>query len=182
MQNESSRNTTYTARSQRRLNLDSLVNAGIDQTLASDIVRRKNAVELKKLELHDRATRNGYLNTQRYYDELEAINRQDINLRVELGDDRYDDYLFHSNQTNRVRIDSVMLGSAAELAGIQQGDLVLSYDSKRVFTWYELKTATTEGELGEYVFITIDRNGEIFSFSVPRGPLGVQLGSIRMDP
>ena len=75
-----------------------------------------------------------------------------------------------------------MLGSAAEEAGIQKGDIVLSYDDNRMFTWTELKDATSQGELGEYVSISIYRNGEIFSFSVPRGPLGMQLGATRLSP
>ncbi len=51
-----------------------------------------------------------------------------------------------------------------------------------MFTWQELKDATSEGQLGEYVSISIYRNGEVYSFSVPRGPLGVQLGSTRLEP
>lgn len=167
---------------QRLFNIDNLINGGIDPSLAEVIVRRKNNIELKRLELQDRATRENYLNTQQYYDELEDINRQDINLRDELGDQRYDEYLFNSKQNNRIRITSVMLESAAERAGILSGDIVLSYDNQRMFSWQELKAATAQGQLGEYVSISIDRNGEIYSFSVPRGPLGVQLGATRVTP
>ncbi len=167
----------------RRLyNLDNLIKGGIASTIAEDIARRKNSVELKKLELQDRAKRDNYLNTQRYYDELDDINQQDVNLREELGDERYDEYLYTSKQNNRIKIASVMLGSAAEQSGIQKGDVVLSYDNKRMFTWQELKDATTEGQLGEFVSISIYRNGEIYSFTVPRGPLGTQLGSTRLAP
>lgn len=166
----------------RLFNIDNLTAAGIDHFLASDIVRRKNAVELKRLELQDHATRNGYLNSPRYFDELEAINRQDVSLRDELGDDLYDEYLYSSKQNNRVKIASVMLGSAAEQAGIREDDIVLSYDVQRIFTWRELKSATTQGELGEYILISIYRDGEIFTLSVPRGPLGIQLGATRMQP
>lgn len=167
---------------QQLYNIDNLIKGGIDPLLAEDIVRRKNSIELKRLELQDRATRENYLNTQQYFDELAEINRQDINLRDELGDDRYDAYLFTSKQNNRIRITSVMLESAAEQAGILSGDIVLSYDNKRMFTWQELKEATAEGQLGEYVSITIYRDGQIYSFSVPRGPLGVQLGAARLEP
>ena len=75
-----------------------------------------------------------------------------------------------------------MLGSAAEQSGIQKGDIVLSYDNKRMFSWQELKDATTEGQLGEFVSFNIYRNGEIYSFTVPRGPLGTQLGTTRLAP
>ena len=66
--------------------LENLIRGGIASTIAEDIVRRKNSIELKRLELQDRAKRDNYLNTQRYYDELDDINKQDINLREELGD------------------------------------------------------------------------------------------------
>lgn len=178
----SNNNRFASALTQRLYNLDNLIKGGIDPSLAEDIVRRKNSIELKRLALQDRATREGYLDTQQYYDELAAINVNDISLRQELGDQRYDEYLYNSKQNNRIRISSVMLGSAAEQAGIQDGDIVLSYDNTRMFNWSELKDATAEGQLGEYVSISIYRNGEIFSFSVPRGPLGMQLGATRLEP
>ncbi|MFV9616713.1 MAG: PDZ domain-containing protein [Gammaproteobacteria bacterium] len=167
---------------QRLYNLENLIKGGIASTVAEDIVRRKNSIELKKLELQDRAKRYNYLNTQRYFDELDDINKLDVNLREELGDERYDEYLYTSKQNNRIRIASVMLGSAAEQSGIQKGDVVLSYDNKQMFSWQELKNATTEGQLGEFVSISIVRNGEVYSFTVPRGPLGTQLGSTRLAP
>ncbi len=167
----------------RRLySYESLIRGGIDQITAEDIVRRKNNFELKRLALQDRATRENYLNSQQYYDELNAINQNDVSLRDELGDDRYDEYLYTSKQNNRIKISSVMLGSAAEEVGIEKNDVVLSYNNKRMFTWQELKNATTEGSLGEFVSITIYRSGEQYSFTVPRGPLGIQLGSTRLEP
>jgi C-terminal processing protease CtpA/Prc len=176
-------NNRFTATFNRRLyNMESLLRGGIEASLAETIVRRKNAVELQRLALQDRATREQYIDTPRYFDELEQINDNDISLREELGDARYDEYLYDSKQNNRIRISSVMLGSAAEQAGIQKNDIVLSYDNKNMYNWPELKEATTEGSLGEYVAISIYRKGEIFSFSVPRGPLGIQLGSTRLPP
>ena len=178
----SNRNRFASALTQRLYNLDNLIRGGIEPSLAEDIVRRKNSIELKRLALQDLATRDNYLNTQRYYDELSEINEQDITLREELGDQQYDEYLFNSKQNNRIRIASVMLGSAAEQVGIKKGDVVLSYNDTRMFAWQELKDATSEGQLGEYVSISIYREGDIYSFSVPRGPLGIQLGSTRLEP
>ncbi len=179
---QNSRNRYTSVLTQRLYNLDNLIRGGVDPALAEDIVRRKNSIELQRLALQDHATRDDYLNTQRYYDELTKINKQDVSLREELGNERYDEYLFNSKQNNRIRISSVMLGSAAEQAGIQKGDIILSYDNHRMFTWQELKDATAQGQLGEYVAISIYRNGEIYSFSVPRGPLGMQLGATRLAP
>ena len=163
-------------------NLASLIRGGVDQTFAEDIVRRRNGVELKRMELQDIASRGGYFNTPKYYEELDAINSQVINLRDELGEDKYDDYLFNSRQNNRISILSVMLGSAAEQAGIISEDIVLSYGNTRIFNASELIEATGQGQLGEYVIISIYRNGEVFSFSVPRGPLGMKLHATRLAP
>lgn len=179
---EQARRVSGSAINRRLFDVDNLVNSGIDPATAQDIVRRKNQAELKKLELLDRARREGYLETEQYYSELEQINAQDVNLREELGEDDYDQYLFDSKQHNRVRITQVILGSEAEKAGIQSNDIVYSYDNQRVFTWQDLQSATAEGNLGEYVNIVIDRDGEIMGMSVPRGPLGVQLGYARDDP
>ena len=177
-------NNAFTpSRLMRRLySYESLIRGGIDQITAEDIVRRKNNFELKRLALQDRATRENYLNSQQYYDELNAINQSDVSLRDELGDERYDEYLYTSKQNNRIKISSVMLGSAAEEVGIEKNDVVLSYNNKRMFTWQELKNATTEGSLGEFVSMTIYRAGEQYSFTVPRGPLGIQLGATRLQP
>ncbi|MBT8135245.1 MAG: PDZ domain-containing protein, partial [Gammaproteobacteria bacterium] len=122
----SSSNRFASALTRRLYNLDNLISGGVDPVLAEDIVRRKNRIELERLALQDRATREGYLNTQQYFDELEEINIDDVSLREELGDQRYDEYLFNSKQNNRIRISSVILGSAAEQAGIQDGDVVIS--------------------------------------------------------
>lgn len=169
-------------RYQRTFSFDKLVKGGIDSTVADDIVRRKNAVEIKRLELSDRATRENYMNTQQYFDELAAIDATDVNLREELGDDQYDSYLYKSGQSNRIKLLSVMLGSAAEQAGLEKGDIILSYDGNRMYTWPELKQATAKGELGEYTSINISRKGEIYSYSVPRGTLGIQMGAARIAP
>jgi len=167
---------------QRTFTTDRLIKGGVNSVVAEDIVRRKSAVEIRRLELSDRATREDYMNTQRYFDELASIDESDVNLREELGDDQYDEYLYKSKQSNRIRVISVMLGSAAERAGLEKNDIILSYDDKRMFTWPELKQATSEGELGEYTSINISRNDVIFSYSVPRGTLGIQMGATRLSP
>ncbi len=161
---------------------EQLVKAGIDAELAADIVRRRNEVDLKLLELRDRASREAYIGTDRYTDELNELREQDISLRDEIGDDYYDSYLYASGQSNRVRVASVMLGSPAEQAGMQNGDMILNYDDRQMFNWNELQGATSKGERGEYVNVTVMRNGQLVNFWIPRGPLGVRLGTARVKP
>jgi C-terminal processing protease CtpA/Prc len=161
---------------------DNLVNAGLDRELAADIVRRRNEIDMKLLELRDRASREGYLGTERYAEELDDLREQNTPLRDEIGEDYYDSYLYSSGRTNRVRVASVMIGSPAETAGMQTGDMILSYDNRRMFNWNELQEATSLGERGEYVNVTVLRNSELLNLWMPRGPLGVRLGAARVEP
>jgi C-terminal processing protease CtpA/Prc len=161
---------------------DNLVTAGIDAELAADIVRRRNEIDLKLLELRDRAKREGYMGTERYADELNDLRTQNISLRDEIGDEYYDKYLFASGQSNRVRVASVMIGSPAEQAGMKKGDIILNYNDRRMFNWNELQDATSRGERGEYVNVSVLRNDQLFNLWIPRGPLGIRLGSARIKP
>jgi hypothetical protein len=173
--------TPITART-RIINISSLTKASIDATTAADIVRRKSELELKKLELRDNASREGYAGTRRHMEELEALTDSDISLREELGDDIYDRYLFASGQANRVRVASVMMGSAAEQAGMKNNDLILNYNDERLFDWTELQHATTQGDRSDYVNVTVVRDGVEMVLWLPRGPLGVRLTTTRVDP
>ena len=160
----------------------SLVKAGIDAELAAAIVRRRNEIDMKILQLRDRASREGYLNTARYSRELNELRDQDISLRDEIGDDYYDSYLFANRQSNRVKVASVMMGSPAEESGMMDGDLILSYDNRKMFNWNELQDATSRGQRDEYVNVTVLRNGQLVNLWMPRGPLGIRLGSVRIKP
>jgi C-terminal processing protease CtpA/Prc len=164
------------------LTTDNLSKAGIDPVRAEQIVRHKNEIDFRRLELQDRATREGYMGTTRYMRELAEIDAGDIDLREELGDAAFDRFLYGSGQRNRVTASFVMQGSPAEQAGMLDGDVILSYNGARLFDWNELKAATTEGERGEFVNLTVLRDGQQLTLWVPRGPLGVRLGSIRLDP
>lgn len=159
-----------------------LVIAGIDPSLAEDIERRITDSELKKLELRDKAIRADYIRTDRYREELSAITADNISVRQEVGEEFFDRYLYASGRPNRVGITSVMAGSEAERAGIERGDQILSYGDQRLFNSRELATATTQGDRGEYVDIRVMRNGNEIVLPIPRGPLGVHLTSVSVDP
>lgn len=159
-----------------------LVKAGVNPGIAADITRRRNEIDLRLLELRDRATREGYYGTDRYAREVAALRELSPSLRDEIGEESYDNYLFTTGQSNRVRVASVMMGSPAEAAGMQNGDLVVSYGDQTIFSWNELQAATATGERGEYVNVTVLRNGQLQNLWIPRGPLGVRLGTARVKP
>ena len=173
---------TPVSKSSPAITANNLVKAGIDEELAADIIRRRNEMDMKILELRDRASRDGYIDTERYARELNELREQDISLRDEIGDEYYDRYLHASGQGNRVKVASVMMGSPAEMSGMKDGDLILNYDNRRIFNWNELQDATSGGERGEYVNVAVLRNGQLVNLWMPRGPLGVRLSTARVKP
>ena len=161
---------------------DSLVAAGLDEQSAAEVRRRRDEFELARLELFDRAAREGWLESERLDTELAALENARPDLRDELGDEAYDRYLFEEGERNRVAIASIIGGSAADLAGFEIGDVVIRYAGERVFRTRELQAATRSGVRGETVQVEVRRGDEPLGLSVPRGPLGVTLRGRRLPP
>lgn len=159
-----------------------LVAAGVDPVMAEDLVLNEAQRSLERLSLRDQAIREGWVGTAQYREELSRINADERSLREEIGDDTYDRYLYATGADNRVKVDSVIPGSVAEIAGLQAGDLIESYADERLFDFSELRNKTTEGEYGEQVAVQVRRAGRVIETWVPRGPLGVTLDSARVGP
>ncbi|MCW9014071.1 MAG: PDZ domain-containing protein [Gammaproteobacteria bacterium] len=166
----------------KSMSADMLKSVGVRAEIAEDIMRRSSEQEYKKLELRDRAIRDGYLNKPEYYRQLRELNNQSISLRDELGDTVYDRYLYATGQNNRIQVASVMQGSPAELAGIQPDDIVLSYGSQSILHYSDIRQATSQGELTDYVTVNILRDGELVNVMLPRGPMGIRLQATRVEP
>ena len=102
--------------------------------------------------------------------------------RTELGDEAYDLMLYAGSEPNRVGVADVMHASPAQGAGLQPGDIILSYAGERVFDPSDLVRATLEVEPGGTVPIVVLRGGEEHLFSVPTGPLGVVITKSKGEP
>lgn len=160
-----------------------LVKAGLAEDQAAALVWREAQAELDRLELRDLALREGWFGSDRYRAELDRINAEVPKLRAEVGDEVYDRYLYAAGDENRVRISSVIPGSAAEDAGLRAGDMIESYEGARVFSFNELRRATSAGERDELVPVQVRRvDGTRIQIWLPRGPLGVRLDMGRADP
>ena len=159
-----------------------LIDAGIDPNVADDILRRINEQYYRRLELQNLIQRRISPDTQQYREELRELNRNIISLRSELGDDRYDKYLFVSGQNNRMKVTSVINGSPAESSGFQEGDVILFYDNKKILNLSDMREATLTGEIGQFTTVGILRDGMPLSLTIPRGTLGLQLEAIQLDP
>ena len=137
----------------------------------------RNQTQLQRLELRDLASRGGWINTDRFRDEIRSLNNGS-QLRETLGDDGYDQLLLAEGRSNRVQIESIIENSSADLAGLEVGDIVISYANERIFNFRGLRGATTGGVRDELVPIQLSRNDELIELVIARGPMGVTLAGI----
>lgn len=140
---------------------------------------RWDQAQLDKLELTDRAMREGWLHRPRH---RLLIDQIDATMRRELGDDGYERMLIATRQPNRILVRAVLGGSAAADAGVQVGDHLIAYAGRRVFSPQDVRKATAGGSKGESVQLRVERAGSSFSFVVPRGPLGLQMSVGKTPP
>jgi len=134
--------------------------AGIDSQTIASIAERSDQFELERLELIDRAARDGTRGSDEFRDEIHELEESRVDIREEIGDDAYNEYLLATGSANRVAIESIINGSAASIAGLQT------------------ERATRAGNRGEDVEIEITRaGGERQYYSIERGPMGVTLGN-----
>jgi len=159
-----------------------LLTVGVDEATAADIKSRHDAVAMSQIYLRDQATREEWLDSPRFEEEMRALEEQRPTVRDEIGDEAYDRYLFEMGQTNRVRVDEVLMHSPAAQVGLQPGDLILWYGSTRLFTPGDLVAETQSGRPGERVRLQISRQGERLELEVARGPLGLQVNATQDKP
>jgi len=166
----------------RQRRLQQFEAAGVDAGSAEQLLTRLDQQQLAELELRDEAARGGWLGSQQYEERQQELEVSALDLQRELGDAGYDRYLFASGRANRVRVDSVINGSAAQQADVRQGDLIIGYAGEQIFRINDLQAATRDGVRGEFVGLVLQRGQETISQSVERGPLGVSLSRDRQDP
>lgn len=159
-----------------------LMAAGVTHTDAEDIVWRQSELELERLELKDQAMREGWYRTDQYNEALKAFDQNSVDLRTEIGEQSYDEYLYQTGEFNRVKITSVIQGSAAEQTGLIPGDIIESYGNKRIFGYSDLLNATADGERGEKVPVVIRRDEVVIEADVARGPMGVRIEAFTAPP
>jgi hypothetical protein len=161
---------------------DYLAAIGVDPEVASEILRRISQQQFRTMELRNLMRTGDSSEQQRYMEELRELNRNRISLRTELGDEKYDQYLFVSGKNNRVRVNSVMAGSPAEAYGVQPGDIILNYNDRSIIDVRDLQSAALSGDNGSYSNVEILRDGNRLNLMLPAGTMGVQLEATRVDP
>lgn len=159
-----------------------LAAAGFTRQQLESLDRLQVEIQMAQIELDDRARREGWINTPRYLEESDDLSTGRTVIRNALGDEMYDRYLFASGAPNRIAVTSVVETSPAQNAGFQNGDIVLRYAGENVYSSRQLVELRSSGQLGEPVRVEIRRNGELLELTMPRGPMGLFMTPMRVDP
>ncbi len=159
-----------------------LLAAGFTERDTEAIERRAAEATMERMMLDDRALREGWANTPRYFEEMRTIESEQARIRNYLGDDAYDRYLFASGNPNRLSVASVVPTSPAEQAGLEPGDILLSYGDQRLFDNRQLRELRSAGQPGESVTVEVMRDGRAMEITIPRGPIGIQINTTIVNP
>lgn len=148
--------------------VERLVAGGFAESRAMQILQLEDEMRMAALQAQYEAQRNGdNFNPWNWAREFGS------GLRGRLGDEEYEKYLLAQGRQASVTVGEVINTSPANRAGLRQGDQILSYDGKRIFTMDELRTMAFSGDPGEDVIVDIERGGQRMQLVLPRGPLGI---------
>ncbi len=166
----------------RQIDVATLIAAGFDQNEAAFLTDRWGQQQMERLYLRDQAIREGWIDTPRYTQALRELNRGEASMRADIGPAAYDRFLFATGQPNRVRINTIIDSSPAQVSGLQPGDTIVTYDGNPIYSMSDLRAVTTTGEPDAPVVMEVDRGGQLVEIEIARGPLGVTLNSTRVEP
>ena len=167
--------------SENWFNEQALLDTGMDSGQASQLRSFFEQLEMERLYLRDQAMREEWDN-QRLREAMQTLENRETDLKSQLGDKAYDAYLYASGQPNRVEVTSVLASSPAGTAGLMAGDQLVRYDNQRIYTGFDLREATTQGSANETVMVEVMRDGKPLQFYLPRGPLGIRMNSVSVQP
>lgn len=148
-----------------------LIEAGFAPDQAQWILDREAQMRLDMLNSQYEARRQG-----EPFNPLESQLSAQADMREQLGDAMYTQYLEATGQPTSVSVREVLENSPGQTAGLQRGDEIVAYAGQRVFSVVELNELTLGGKPGETVAVDIVRDGQPMQLYVPRGPIGFSSG------
>ncbi len=162
-------------------NEQALIDSGMSSSQADELKSFFEQQEMDRMVLRDQSIREKW-DRQKYLDEIQKLAEQEDTRLNQLDKTALEAYLYASGQPNRVKVTSVLASSQAGTAGIQPGDYIIRYNNERIFSGFELRAATSSGEINESIPVEVERNGEILEFYLTRGPLGIRMNSVSVAP
>lgn len=148
---------------------EALVEAGFSPDRAEWIRQREDELRVEAMQARFEAQRAGDPQAM-----FRAGSDSAAQLRAELGDAEYEQYLEAYDRPTSVRVGTVLESSPGQQAGLQRGDEIVRYDGQRVFSYSDINARQLAGEPGESVVVDILRDGVPMQVVMPRGPIGIE--------
>jgi predicted metalloprotease with PDZ domain len=155
---------------QQQRQLDAYLAAGLTPERAQFIMRREDELEMEVLQARYDATQRGASQQ-----EIANISSAQV-MRKDLGDADYAKYLAGQGRPTSIGVRDVLTNSPAQVAGLQAGDEIVSYNGQRVFDMNELNAMTYEARPGSAVPLQVVRDGQTMQVYVESGPIGISGG------
>ena len=84
----------------------------------------------------------------------------------EIGPDAYDEFLYDNGRMNRSKVHWVAPNSHAGQAGIESGDILVSYAGKPAFGPFSVRETNRLFPPGEQIVVQVERAGQILEFTL----------------
>lgn len=162
-------------------NEQALIDEGMNSSQASELRIYFEQLEMDRLYLRDQSIRESW-SRDKLAEAMQALESREEDLKSQLGESTYDAYLYAAGRSNRVEVTSVLEKGQAGMAGIMSGDQITRYDNQRIYNGFDLRGATTSGNISDSVEVEIVRDGRTMQFYLVRGPLGIRMNSVSAAP
>jgi hypothetical protein len=162
-------------------NEQALIDRGMNSSQVSELKIYFEQLEMDRLYLRDQSIRESW-GREKLAEAMQALESREEDFKSQLGESTYDEYLYAAGRPNRVEVTSVLEKGQAGMAGIMSGDQITRYDNQRIYNGFDLREATTSGNISDSVEVEIVRDGRTMQFYLVRGPLGIRMNSVSAAP
>ena len=114
------------------------------------------------------AIREGAIRERRKLNVEERIDYWAVEARLidEIGPEAYDRLLYDDGRKNRTRVHWVAPHSHAGRAGIENGDVIISYGGEPIFSPRSIRETNRLFPPGQQIVVEVYRNGQILKFTI----------------
>lgn len=98
----------------------------------------------------------------------------DLPLREQVGDADYATYREASLRPIGAPVTGVIPDSPAARVGLKQGDEIIKYGDKHVYSYFDLVDMASKNKSGAPTFLEVRRDGQTFQVLLSAGELGIQ--------
>jgi hypothetical protein len=148
-----------------------LLAAGFTPDRADWLIQRTKELKAAQLEI---AKENAGKPAAEQREILRYLIDADLPLRDDVGDDEYARYREATGLPTGTTITGVVPDSNAASVGLKQGDEIVQYGGKHVYSYFDLLNMASESKSGEPTLLEVRRDGQAFQVLLPAGELGIQ--------